>query len=233
MTTAGPFRPGRRRWLVVAAGLVVACVLVFRFTGQPQVYVAEAEVTFTPPASVLATTSYEGYVDTMIAFAGVVSATYNQRHPSTPLSSPRATLVGNGLHEGVSVRPSMTGNQWRVGFDRPVVVVTASAFTEEDALATVHQTVQRLADIAVQLQEDVGVDPAQRVVPVWSTQEITVDSFGPTRQSTVKGAAILALVVLLLSGLVGAALDRRRDSRDLAVASYAPAVEPASLQARR
>lgn len=210
MTTAGPLRPRRRRRLVVAAGLVVACVLILRFTGQPQVHVAEAEVTFTPPASVLATTPYEGYVDTMIAFAGAVSATYNQRQPSITLSSPRATLVGNGLREGVSVRPSMIGNQWRVGFDRPVVVVTASAFTEEEALATVQQTVQGLADSAVQLQEDVGVDPAQRIVPVWSAQEFTVGSFGPTRQSTVKGAAILALVVLLLAGLVGGALDRRR-----------------------
>lgn len=213
MNATDPTRARRRRWQVYLAWLIAACALAFGLAGQPPVHVARTEMTFVPPDSMIRTTPYLGYVETMIAFSGAVAATYNQRHPSTALSSPGASLLGNGLREGVSVHPSMTGNQWRVGFDRPMVVVTVSASTAEEARKTLQLQMERLEDITTELQDDAGVDPAQRIVGSWSAQEISFASFGPTRQSTAKGAGLLVVVALVLSGLVNAALDRHQDRR--------------------
>lgn len=209
MITAGPSRRRRGRRYAFIAGMLVACTVIIGVAGGPGVHVAKAEITFAPPASVEQTTQYQGYVETMIAFAGTVSAAYNQRYPSTKLSSPQATLFGNGLREGISVHASTTGNQWRVGLDRPVIVVTVSAPTEKDALATLHQSIARLTDITVQLQDDADVDQSMRIRTFWHEQEVRIDSFGRTPGSTAKGSVVLVVVALLVSASVTAALERR------------------------
>lgn len=202
MTPGAAPRPGRLRLLAAMAALLLAAVAALGLTAQPAVHTARAEIAFSPPESVTSSVPYLHYIDRLIEFSTTVSTVYNDRHTSVRLSSPRATLAGNGVRDGATVHPSMTGPQWRVAYDRPVVVVTVNAPSAEDALTRLTEAMDRLERISVELQDGESVDPDQRIATAWNAQDIALSSSARTGLSSVKGVSVLAVVTVLLWSLV-------------------------------
>jgi hypothetical protein len=216
MTLADLLVLARRRWRVYALVLVAALTAAVLLQAVPRTYTAESEITFAPPADAANPNLYNSYAETMINYAGVVDRSVDGTFPATKLTAPAATLFGNGVRVGMSVGISTVGNQWMTGFDRPVIVVEVNATTEQQALVEVHQAVQRIREASQRLQDEDGVPVAQRISTLWDEREIAVGSFGNTRESILKGTAVMLCVAVVFATLVAKGSDaiasrRRKD----------------------
>ena len=204
----------RRRWYVFALGILTAGVIIFATGSHSRVYTIEARVNFSPPISVATSSPYAFYADTMLAFTSTVDRVYNGRHPSIQLSTPKATLFGNGVREGVAVAALKTGNQWRSWQDRSVIVGKANPPSEAEALALLHGAIVDLSAITAELQDSSGVPQSRRIVAQWDEREYVVESFGRSLDSASKGAAAIGLVAVAISALVASGLDKAAAIRE-------------------
>ncbi|WP_313823157.1 hypothetical protein [Citricoccus sp.] len=212
----------RRRWYVYAVTIALAVTATLVLQSTPRVYSAKAEISFTPPDDVVANTPWSSYVETMINYAGAVDNIFNDTYPAETLSGPRATLFGNGFREGVTVGISKTGSQWMPGYDRPVVVARVNASTEAAAYAELVTTLQRIDAISARIQDEAGTPASLRIQTTWDADQVSVGSFGSTRSSLAKGAAVLMGASMVLATLAALAVDASARRRRRAVASVIP-----------
>lgn len=228
----------RRRWYYYAVALVFSVAAVYGSSSSPRVYTAEVLVSFEPPVGATLSEDWVDYTETLITYSQVIDMTYNTEHSTVDLSSPRATLFGNGLREGLSVEILTSGNQWVKQLDRPVIVVNVSSTDLNRTLSTVRDTATQLADISDQTQADAGIPPDERIVAEWDEQETAVGSFGRTRQATLKGAVMLTAAATLFATMLAFMVDRRaalsqpaenRESRGPTPGSTAPATPQAPV----
>jgi hypothetical protein len=207
MTLAKLSRRVGWRGYIYGVAAAAALVGIAFLLSTPKVYSVQGDISFSPPDEVVATAPFASYVETMIGYTAAVDRLYKDTYPTTQLSSPTASLFGNGVHEGVSVGISTVGSQWRVGVDRPVIVVKVNAPSQTQAMEDLTRVLRQVEALSIQLQEDTGVPVAQRIQTTWDEGEITVESVNSTKTGVVKGAAVLMVVALLFAGLAASAVD--------------------------
>lgn len=191
-----------KRWYLFLAGFLVAAVGIHLASNAQRIYTAELDVTFDPPDKVIYNEDWVDYTETLIAYSEVVDAAFAEVRESITLSSPQATLYGNGVREGISVDLKTTGNQWVEQLDRPVITIKVSSSDQAFTVSTTTDLAQQIASLSDQLQADAGVPADERITAEWSDQEFALGTFGSSRFSQVKGAAVVMSAALLVAFLV-------------------------------
>lgn len=157
MTLARAAVAVRRRWWIALVGVVLtlaACVLV---KDAPGVYYQQADVVLMwpqPPQNKENTFQYGN--KTLIKTAGVVARAV-QGHEGAMTVSDTATLAGQGIRHGWSVRLPNSGGQWAYDFEEPVLSVEAVGTTPREASATTTVVVSRINAELASLQRAEGV----------------------------------------------------------------------------
>lgn len=197
-----------RRWFVVAFFILCAVITVFVLDTKQRHYVAQTELVMVAPGSVAVSGSPYGSTETLVDFAGVVERRFNASSPTQHLSSPSATLFGNGIRNGVSVRLTNSGGQWNYSFDRPILEVQVI----DSNIETVHENMQsvesRVRKIVHDLQTDAHAKPKSMISVYSDTEGANITSFGSTRTGRVKGIALICGVAVVISVPFSIALDK-------------------------
>lgn len=199
----------RRGWYLYAAAFLLSAAVIYTSGFASRVYTGEVYVSFDPPVEATLSEEWVDHTETLINYSRVIDSTYAAVHSTVDLSSPKATLFGNGVREGTSVELLTSGNQWVKQLDRPVIVVNVSSSSDDRTQALLRDTAQLIADLSDDIQSDLGIPSDQRIVTSWNEQEFAVGSFGRTRQGTVKGAVALALATSVFATLAAFLIDRR------------------------
>lgn len=120
-----------RRWYIVLAALLVALVGSYGAVKAPGVYWSRAEVTFLAPASQVNPNTLKVRSSDLIITAGVVAKLVNGNITWNKMADPAATIVGEGVRDGWSVRLPDYGGQWSRVYSRQVLDVQVAGPTEE------------------------------------------------------------------------------------------------------
>lgn len=142
-----------RRWYVCVLAAAIALGGTYVVREQPGVFWARAEVTFLAPTSeinpnVLRTTSSD-----LIVAAAVVAKRINGNAVWNKLADPSATLVGQGVMDGWSVRLPDYGGQWSRVYSRQVLDVQVSGPTEQAVQEQMESLLQRIDSELASMQE--------------------------------------------------------------------------------
>lgn len=215
-----------RRWYIFGIVLGLLLVFVLAFGKGSQVYSMTAEVNFAAPAQLPSTRQYVDNTETLIDFAGAVVGVYSSRHHNIVLSSPNASMFGNGVRTGSSVSLFSSGSQWKVSFNRPTVIVHVAGTDERQVSSQVRRIVDQLSGITRELQFEAGVKEAAYITSAADLDVVNVYSFGQTRTGKYKGSLVLLIVGFFTATFVADALDRRLSSRRVRVRpNLSPAVQ--------
>lgn len=197
-----------RRWYVYVVALLVVGVAIFSLNSSPRIYSATAELEFHAPGKRPPSLEEEDLENTLIDFTGAVVRKYDADFPNSSLSSPNATLFGNGIREGVAVEVAATGNQWVISFVRPVAVIQVASTKSADVLPTIERVAAELDATARSLQGEAGADERYYMTSAIDLDLVTVYSFGQTRTGRYLGTGTLIGVALLLATLAARGIER-------------------------
>jgi len=120
-----------RRWYIVLAALLVALIGSYGAVKAPGVYWSRAEVTFLAPASTVNPNTLKVRSSDLIITAGVVAKLVNGNLTWNKMADPAATIVGEGVRDGWSVRLPDYGGQWSRVYSRQVLDVQVAGPTAE------------------------------------------------------------------------------------------------------
>lgn len=191
----------RRRWPIVAAGLLVTLAGAFAAITAPGVYYEQTNVIFVAPRG----TGLESGGGSLVATAGVVESQLGEQGP-LPLSG-TATIVTTGIRHGIWVRLPNDGDQWGTNFDQEDLDVEVVGGTARQVSAEMDTTISRIRALLRQDQLAVNVRPGQAIVTGLSPVSPPV---GYARGSSSRaGAAALALG-LAATLIIVVRADRRR-----------------------
>ncbi|MEU3848035.1 hypothetical protein AB0E44_13745 [Micrococcus terreus] len=190
--------------------LLLAGLGIYAAANSPRVHTAEVLVTFEPPDNVIYNEKWIDYTETLIAYSEVVESAFGAVRDSIELSSPQATLYGNGFREGISVDLMTTGNQWVEQLDRPVISIKVSSTDENYTTSTTTAIAQEIASLSDCFQEEAGIRPADRITAEWSAQEFEVGSYANSRFSQVKGAGVVVIATLLFASMIALSTIRSK-----------------------
>lgn len=213
MTISGLLRLSAQRWYIFAIGFFCA---IFGFmgvnTGQ-QIFVSETEFAMVPPVPSVDYVPPDDTQQTLISFADIVARTLNAEDATVVLSSPTATLFGNGIRRGVSASLANGGTQWTSSHGSPIITVQVVDSTGEAVQMELDAITERVERITRELQVATGAKPASFITAETDASRTSINSFGPTRTSKLKGAVVMFAVALCASTIVAEALERRKSLR--------------------
>jgi hypothetical protein len=209
MTTREVLDALARRWYVVAVGLLGSALLILAFGGAHRFYTMQTEYVLVGPGSPAIAGLPDGRAETLINFAGVVQQRYIATHPTVTLSSPSATLFGNGVREGVSVQLSDGGSQWQHSFNRPVLIVQVIGSDPDQVEHALDGVTKDLEQITRQIQVDAGAAPNTYITVFNDAQHTEIGSFGSSHTGAVKGSGLIVLIGLGASAAAALVLDRK------------------------
>lgn len=197
-----------RRWYVYAVMLGLVLLLILLFGNSPRIYSTTAEVNFDAPAKVSSDRQNQNNTETLIDFAGAVVTTFDAKNQNIVLSSPNASVFGNGVRVGTSVSLASFGSQWETGFDRPTAVVRVAEDNPDAVASRVKIIAEQLSTIGQQLQREAGVKVPDRITTSIDLDSLSVSSFGQTRTGKYKATAVLLSVGFIAATLAAIVLDR-------------------------
>jgi hypothetical protein len=174
MTLWDLVRAALRRWPVVVAGAVVTLVAAYGTTLDDGVFWSRTQVVFLAPAStdypnMLRTTSED-----IIITAGVVAKAVAGPDAVTKYASPDASLVGEGVRDGWSLRLPDTGGQWAPHFNQQVLYVEVVAATPQEVKERQAVLIDRVAGELRSLQRGAGVAPVNSITVTVAPESMVV-----------------------------------------------------------
>ena len=193
-----------RFWLVTLVGILLTVggsLIVWQqqgvFNGQVNVVLLKPDVI---PGNALANTS-----DSLISMAGVVAKMVGGPTGTSRAVSDQVTLVGEGAHEGYSVRQPNSGGQWEYRFETPVLDVQSAGRTEGAARAGMAAALASVQSAIDHLQSDASVRSNMRIRTQLSPTE---PAFTYAHGSRTRALAATAVVGVL--GTLGAVIAADR-----------------------
>ncbi|WP_454851941.1 hypothetical protein [Promicromonospora soli] len=163
MTVWDLIRAALRRWPIVVGGAVLTLVAAYGTTLDDGVYWSRAQVVFLAPASTDYPNTLRTTSEDIIITAGVVAKAVAGPDAVTKYASPDATLVGEGVRDGWSLRLPDTGGQWATHFNQQVLYVEVVAATSAEVEERQTLLVGRVADELHRLQRGAGVAPVNEI----------------------------------------------------------------------
>lgn len=203
MTLWDLVRAALRRWPIVVAGAVVTLVAAYGTTLDDGVYWSRTQVVFLAPASTLYPNALRTTSEDLIITAGVVAKAVSGPDKVTKYASPDATLVGEGVRDGWSIRLPDTGGQWAAHFAEQVLYVEVVAATADEAAARQAEIIEQITQELDRLQRDAGVAPVNDITVTVAPETTVVHQVKGSRARSVGMAGVLgvgatlALVVAL------------------------------------
>jgi hypothetical protein len=201
----------RRRWWIALLGTVLTAGAAVAVQHAPGVYYEQVDVVFLwpqPPENQENTFQYGS--KTLIQTAGVVARAVGGPEGATTASD-TATLAGQGVEHGWSVRLPNSGGQWAFNFDQPVLSVEAVGTTPAEVTATAATAMARINAELTALQRAEGV-PTSLMIRTRMSPPTPLLQYGQGS----RGRAVLG-TLLLGVGLTLAAVrlvDRRLRRRE-------------------
>jgi hypothetical protein len=182
----------RRRWWVAMLGIVLTAAGGLLVQHAPGVYYQQVDVVFLwpqPPQNQENTFQYGS--KTLIQTAGVVARAVGGREGATTASE-TATLVGQGIKHGWSVRLPNSGGQWAFDFEQPVLSIEAVGASPAEVTATTAVALARVNRELTALQ-------AAEAVPRWLMIKTRMSPPTPLMQYG-QGSRSRAVLMTLLVG---------------------------------
>lgn len=189
------FRTLRRRWLIVAIGLLLSVGCAYLATRAEPVFHARTEVVFLAPTSVRNPNELVTGSESIIITAGIVMKRLNGPDPVLQFNSQSVNPVGApDTGRDAWIRLLDSGNQWVPNFDDQILVVDAVGATSEEAQQRVAVAVERIDQELASLQAELGSDPINDIHTRLSPDPPVVSEIGPS--STRAVGSILAIGLL-------------------------------------
>jgi hypothetical protein len=211
-------RVARFQGWTALGGAVVTLLMAFHFYSLPGVYGQTVTVVFRWPQLPSSTENALQYgTDSLIKTAGVVATVVGDSKNGAAVTSDTATLIGQGVRHGYSVRLPNYGGQWAYDFRTPVVTVETVGSTPAEVRATMTVVLKRVNDELLLLQRQEGVSSSIMVTTKLSPPSpILTYSMGSRSRAVV-------ITLVLGGGLTTAAVQylgrRRRRREDEAIAA--------------
>lgn len=196
-----------RRWYIFVLGLACAITGSIALKSEPWTYVANTEFVMNSPVSSLDFEAPEDTRNTLISFADVVSRKFNAEEFTQPLSSPSATLFGNGLRKGTSVKLLNSGTQWQSSYSGPVISVQVIDSTDAAVQQELDDIAVKIKRITKNVQDELGVANNSQISAETDPTRTVISAFGPTKTSRIKGVVLLICLSLGISMLIARGLD--------------------------
>lgn len=216
MNTARFLRIAIARWYVVLLGVLLTAGTAGALLLQaPTAYWAQTTVTLLQPEPNPLNT--EGLPLSDLASALVLQV--NGRPAETKTSSPDTALTGERVRKGTRVRIRDVGRQWATSIPDPVILVESVGARPAAATAHVDAQVERLRTALDRLQDDLGVDAANRIFLQAAPERPVAD---PVRGSRVRAAGAVGALGSLATGLALYFVDRRWPVRPRATEGWTP-----------
>lgn len=204
-----------RRWYVVLLAVALGLLASRAAVGVEGAYWSRAEVTFLAPTSAINPNALRTTSSDLIIAAGAVAKRVNGNVTWNQMADPAATIVGQGVLDGWSVRLPDYGGQWSTVFSRQVLDVQVSGPTAD---------VVRVRQREVLARVDGELDALQQGVDAWERISTTVVPADPSvyylHGSKVRALAMIwvlcgaaALAVVHLVEFRGGAKGRSRPVR--------------------
>jgi hypothetical protein len=207
VTSATLLRVIARRWWVILLGL---CLTAGTYVGLQQsggAYSTNATVIFVAPGDLGVGEVSDGYLGSLVGFAGVIERQFNDGQVSDRLAE-NASLYGAGVNQGYRVLLVNSGSQWEASFAKPALSISVVGPSEDWVMSTLDTVTARIASLAAAEQSKAGVDPENTI----STERVPVAAVVKHLDSTrgTKARAMMALTVvgIGLSVAAAVALDR-------------------------
>lgn len=229
MTARDLIAAALRRWYVVLLGAVLTVGALYVVTRQTPVYWTQYNILLVGPSGAQKTTVLDDPVYGLQPLVGVLATDFNDGAPPLLTGDVAATIVGEGVREGVQVRVPNLGTQWRPLFPANYLDVQVADSSPDKVLATARATSLRVSVLLEEIQDDMGAPLNLRARAVPSSKTPTVIAVTGSRSRALAATGMSGMAITLAALLL---LERRRPR---ARPSAAPARAPArtSLVRRR
>lgn len=191
MTLWNLARAALRRWIVLVAGAVATLGLVYTTTLDDGVFWSRTQVVFLAPPSAAYPNALRTTSEDLIITAGVVAKAVSGPEEVTKYASPDATLVGEGVRDGWSIRLPDTGGQWATHFAEQVLYVEIVAATAEEVEARQTEIIGQIVTELDRLQRDAGVEPVNDITVTVAPESTVVHHVRGSRARSAGMAAVL------------------------------------------
>jgi hypothetical protein len=200
----------RRRWPIMAVGVLLTLVTCLFAWREPGVYWASTKVYFLVPVSAYQPNQLAPDSGTAVAFAGVIQTEINGGIAPREATSPDVTLVEEGIYDGWSVLLPDTGGQWAHDFPESCLIVQASGPTPEVVRARMYSLIDRITRLVAEHEDAAQVPVGSRVEFTMSPAAVAVQ-YSTSHRS--RAVPIVALVGVLLSLAACRFADRVLETR--------------------
>lgn len=144
-----------RRWYVVVAAFAAGLAAFALVSHSEGVYWSRSEVTFFAPASATYPNPLKIRSSDLIITAGIVAKLVNGNATWVKMSDPLASIAGEGVYNGWSVRLPDYGGQWSTVYSRQVLEVQVTGPTAEVVEQRRAELLQQIDAELAGLQKDV------------------------------------------------------------------------------
>lgn len=200
----------RRNWPVALVGIVTSLCVGVWVAHTPGVYYEQVNVIFLMPETPDSGNALQNGNDNLIRTAGVVARLVTNDWSGPEPVSDSATLLGEGVRRGYSVRLPNVGGQWAYNFDKPQLNVEVVGTTPAEVHGTMTRVLAKVNATLSNLQVSQGVRPSLRIQTRLSPPSSSVEYVTGSR------ARAFSVIVVLELGLTLAvllALERWRARR--------------------
>lgn len=211
MTLWDLVRAALRRWPVLLAGAVATLGVVYLTTLDDGVFWSRTQVVFLAPPSTAYPNALRTTSEDLIITAGVVAKAVTGPDEVTKYASPDATLVGEGVRDGWSVRLPDTGGQWATHFAEQVLYVEVVGATADEVGARQDVIIAQIAEELDRLQREAGVAPVNDITVTVAPESTVVHHVQGSRPRSAGMAGLLGACATLV--LIVALEARGRVSR--------------------
>lgn len=199
-----------RHWYIFLAAIVVAAVAGQAVLGAGGVYWSRVEVTFLVPTSADNPNSLRPTSSDLIMTAGVVAKMVNGSTVRNKMADPAATLVGEGVVDGWSVRLPDYGGQWSILYPRQVLDVQVSGPTREAVRDRHFALLARIDEALSTLQE--AVPPGDRIMTLAVPEEPSIRHVSGQPLRSLAMVCLLSVAAALTASSLVESRRRRRNT---------------------
>lgn len=200
----------RRNWPVALVGVLTSLLAGLWVGRTPGVYYEQVNVIFLMPDTPGAGNALQNGNDNLIRTAGVVARIVSNNWSGPEPVSDSATLLGQGVSRGYSVRLPNAGGQWAYNFDRPQLNVEVVGTSPADVARTMRQVLAKVSASLATLQSNERVLPSLRIQTRLSPPTETIEYVTGSR---IRAFAVIEVLEISLTLTALVALERWRRER--------------------
>ena len=209
LTTPELLRVLRRRWHVIAGGLVAVGLIFLVLLRSGGAYVTQNAIIFVPPGGLALDHVDEGYRGSYVNFAAAVERRLLEGRAADRLAE-NANLYATGIDAGYRLLVPNSGGQWQQSFRVPGISVQVAGPSRAWVRTTADSLLGRIGTEAEALQRSASVASADRIDSKRLVETVDVQYMGSTFATQVRALLALGALGLGLSVALAVLLDRGR-----------------------